>query len=44
MLVMQPSGPILLFLMMIVVGMELSVGDFRRIARYPRAVVVGVGA
>ncbi|MEE8312086.1 MAG: bile acid:sodium symporter [Candidatus Binatia bacterium] len=37
----QLAAPFLLFAMMFVVGLELTVRDFRRIAAAPRAVVVG---
>lgn len=35
-------GPFTLFVLMVVVGLELTPEDFRRVARAPRA-VVGVG-
>lgn len=35
------AGPAILFTMMALVGAELSVEDFRRIARYPRAIWMG---
>jgi BASS family bile acid:Na+ symporter len=35
------AGPVILFFMMALVGAELTPDDFRRIARYPRAVVIG---
>jgi BASS family bile acid:Na+ symporter len=38
------AGPAILFFMMALVGSELTVEDFRRIARYPRAVIVGTVA
>ena len=38
------AGPAILFFMMALVGSELTVEDFRRIARYPRAVVLGTAA
>lgn len=34
-------GPIVLFVLMLLVGLELSTADFRRIAQAPRAVIVG---
>jgi BASS family bile acid:Na+ symporter len=37
----QWAGPLILFLLMVSVGLELSTADFRRIAKSPRAVVVG---
>ena len=38
---MQAVGPIVLFVLMTVVGLELTIDDFRRVARAPRAVVGG---
>lgn len=35
------SIPILVFLTMIVVGLDLTVDDFRRVIRKPRAIVAG---
>jgi len=37
----QWVGPIVLFLLMTVVGLELTVADFRRVASAPRAVIGG---
>lgn len=37
----QSVGPFTLFLLMMVVGLELTVDDFRRVARAPRAVLGG---
>ena len=37
----QILGNIVLFALMLVVGLELTVADFRRIAAAPRAVIVG---
>jgi BASS family bile acid:Na+ symporter len=37
----QLAAAPLLFFMMLVVGLELSVEDFRRVARVPRAVLIG---
>lgn len=37
----QIVGPIILFLLMAVVGLELTVDDFRRVGKKPSAVVVG---
>jgi len=39
--VVQIAAPFVLFAMMGIVGLELTLEDFRRVARYPRAVVVG---
>ena len=36
----QLFGPLLLFWMMFVVGLELEIDDFRRVARYPMAVIL----
>lgn len=33
--------PVAVFLLMAVVGLELTIGDFRRVARFPRAVLLG---
>ena len=38
------AAPFVLFAMMAVVGLELTAGDFRRVARYPLVVVVGTAA
>lgn len=38
------AAPLVLFAMMGVVGLELTVEDFRRVARYPAAVLVGTVA
>lgn len=38
------AGPAILFFMMALVGSELTGDDFRRVARYPRAVLVGTAA
>lgn len=35
------AAGLVLFLLMLAVGLELTLDDFRRVARYPRAVVVG---
>jgi len=35
------AGPLVLFFMMAVVGLGLTVEDFRRVGRYPRVVVAG---
>lgn len=37
----QATGPLVLFLLMLIVGLELTVADFRRVAAAPRAVVGG---
>lgn len=37
----QATGPLVLFLLMFLVGLDLTVSDFRRVASAPRAVVVG---
>lgn len=37
----QWVGPLILILLMVSVGLELSLADFRRIAQAPRAVIVG---
>lgn len=37
----QATGPLVLFLLMMVVGLELTVADFRRVAAAPLAVVGG---
>jgi len=37
----EVAGPIVLFLLMTIVGLELSPRDFRRVAEQPRAVVGG---
>ncbi len=37
----QWVGPLILFLLMVAVGLELSPADFRRIAKAPLAVIVG---
>ena len=37
----QATGPLVLFLLMFLVGLGLTVSDFRRVASAPRAVVVG---
>jgi len=38
----QWLGPVVLFLLMVLVGLELTPGDFRRVASSPRAVIGGV--
>ena len=37
----QATGPVVLFLLMSVVGLELTVADFRRVAQNPGAIIVG---
>jgi len=37
----EVAGPLILFVMMALVGAELTLADFRRILRYPRAVWAG---
>lgn len=37
----QLAGPLVLFLLMMIVGLELTPGDFRRVLQVPRAVVGG---
>ena len=38
----QWLGPLVLFLLMVLVGLELTLADFRRVASSPRAVIGGV--
>ena len=37
----QWVGPLILFMLMVAVGLELTLEDFRRVARTPRAVIAG---